>query len=173
MREGARDQLDRIMRQNLPELLGFAVRLTGGQHRAEELVQETMLRAIRNWSGFRGEANPKTWLFSIAINVFRDDLRSKSNQQEQLDQDIPISQGGPEQQTMATELSEEIANQVSRLPPRQREVLVLTTYEGMSVREIAKILNMKPPNVYTTLHHARNTLKEKLEPFLDPDPKQS
>lgn len=170
MREGAREQLDRVMRQNLPNLLGFAVRLTGCPDQGEDLVQETMLRAIRNWSRFRGDANPRTWLFSIAVNVFRDRLKSRANQQRQLDRELMTHVDGPEQQSMAIELKEAISRQVSRLPPRQREVLVLKTYEEMSVAEIGKVLGMKPANVYTTLHHARNTLKEKLKSFLEVPP---
>ena len=177
MREGLndqkdrREQLDQIMRQHLPALLGFAVRMTGNPDQGEELVQDTMLRAVRNWEKFRGDSNPKTWLFSIAINAFRDNLRSRSNQQNQLEHefiaDLPSNIDGPEQQIMASELNEAIAQHVSSLPPRQREVLVLTTYEGMSIKEIGGMLDMKPANVYTTLHHARTTLKEKLKPFLE------
>ena len=153
MRDGARDELDRVMRLNLPDLTTLAVRLTGTPHRAEELVQETMVRAVRHWHAFRGESSSRTWLYKIAINVFRDKSRSRSSKQEQLDYDVESTACGPEQQSMASELEQEIARQVSTLPARQREVLVLITYEGMNVKEVGKVLNMKPSNVYASLHY--------------------
>lgn len=169
MREGARDQLDQAVQQNLEGLLGLAIRLTGNQHAAEELVQETLLKAVRNWSGYRGDSNPKTWLFSIAINAFRDQLRTGKQPLEPF-KELESGTSGPEQNSMAAELGQEIAQHVSALPPRQREVLVLLTWELMSVEETSEILDITPANVHATLHQARKTLKQKLKHYLDPDP---
>ena len=125
-----------------------------------------MLRAVKNWSGFRGESNPRTWLYAILVNVFRDSLKSRRLEQEPLAHEIATSDSGPAAQVIAEELGQAVARQVSELPARQREVLVLLTWEGMSVGEVAEILEMNPANVYTTLHYARKTLRQRLQRYL-------
>ncbi len=66
---------------------------------------------------------------------------------------------------MAHELQGMIAQYVSQLPPRQREVIVLSAYEGMSPREIAAILEISEANVHATLYAARHRLRHQLEPY--------
>src|SRR5262245_18905115 len=65
-----RGSFDRLMLEHLSAAHRLAIRLSGDVDRAEELVQEAMLRASRSWSGFRGQSKFTTWLFAIVINVF-------------------------------------------------------------------------------------------------------
>ena len=74
---GNRALFEKLVKANLDSTTRVAIRLTGNQDLAEELVQETMLRAVRNWESFRHESDFKTWLYRILINVFRDQLRRK------------------------------------------------------------------------------------------------
>jgi RNA polymerase sigma-70 factor, ECF subfamily len=66
----------------------------------------------------------------------------------------------------AEELGRHIAERVSALPPRQREVLVLSFYEGLSAQEVAHLLDVQVANVYATLYQARQRLRAELAPFL-------
>jgi len=159
--------LDRLVSSHLPETLRFATRLTGDPDTAEEIVQEALTRGARSWKTYRQDAPFRTWLFRIVINTFRDHLRSRRTA-EGLTADIhdPGAQD-PSQLAEAAELSRLIAAQVSALPPRQREVLVLHTYEGLSASEVADLLAISPSNVYATLHVARQRLKEQLAPYLN------
>jgi len=162
----ADESLDELVRDHLPETLRFAVRLTGDPHEAEDVVQEALIRVTRSWKSFRAEAGFRTWLFRIVINVFRDRLRSHSPHLA-LSDELPDSAAtSPETQAAAVELKRLIAELVSALPPRQREVLVLLTYEGFSPQDVSELLSISVANVYATLHVARERLRTQLAPYL-------
>jgi RNA polymerase sigma-70 factor (ECF subfamily) len=74
----------------------------------------------------------------------------------------------PDQAAEAAELQRFVARQVSGLPPRQREVMVLMTYEGFSPQQTAEVLGIEVANVHATLHHARRRLRNSLEKYLAP-----
>ena len=162
-----RDTFDRLMLEHLSAALRFAIRLLGDPHEAEDLVQDGMLRAARNWQSFRGQSAFRTWLFQILINAFRDRLRGKRAPAEVMDDDVADRRSiDPLIATQGTELAEIVATHVSSLPPRQREVLVLLTYEQVSVSEAAKLLATSEQNVRTNLHFARERLKKDLSAYL-------
>ena len=71
------NELDRLVTQNLSAALHFATRLTGSLDAAEDVLQEALVRVARSWKSFRKEAEFRTWLFRIVINVFRDRLASR------------------------------------------------------------------------------------------------
>jgi len=163
-----RDTFDRLMLEHLSAALRFAIRLLGDPHEAEDLVQDAMLRAARNWQSFRGQSAFRTWLFQILINAFRDQLRMKRPTSEAMhDHDVADRRSvHPLTVMQAAELAEIVAKHVSSLPPRQREVLVLLTYEQLSVKEAAKLLATSEQNVRTNLHFARERLKKDLSAYL-------
>ncbi|HTL28417.1 MAG TPA: sigma-70 family RNA polymerase sigma factor [Tepidisphaeraceae bacterium] len=161
-----RDTFDRLMLDHLSAAHRFAIRLLGGPLEAEDLVQEAMLRAARNWKSFRGESSFRTWLFQILINAFRDRLRSR-RVSEVMDEQLRDARTiDPAIATQGAELAQIVARHVSNLPPRQREVLVLMTYEQMSATEAAKVLGISEQNVRTNLHFARERLKTLLAGYM-------
>ena len=161
-----RARLDRLVSGHMSEELRFATRLTGDLDSAEEVVQEALLRAARSWRSYRGEATFRTWLFRIVINAFRDFLAAR-RAPEELAEDVPDGRAAdPTLEAMAGELGRLIAARVSALPPRQREVLVLIAYEGLSPREAAEVLAISEANVHTTLHLARSRLRRQLARYL-------
>jgi RNA polymerase sigma-70 factor (ECF subfamily) len=169
-----RDSFDRLMMEHLSAAHRLAVRLCGDPDRAEELVQEAMLRASRAWQSFRGQSRFTTWLFQIVINVFRDQLRRKqvSGTPEDVTDEIrDDAMPSPPQNVSGAELGELIARHVSNLPPRQREVLVLVAYEQMPPSQAAAVLGISEESARTNLHHARNTLKRLLAVYLQDDSK--
>jgi RNA polymerase sigma-70 factor (ECF subfamily) len=175
LRKGA--SLDQLVLEHLPAALRFATRLTGDPHRGEELVQEALLRVVRRFATFRGDAGFRTWLFRILINVFRDRLGASQidhvslaeNREELIDPAI----AGPPEAAMAAELTGIVARQISRLPPRQREVLVLIVFEGLSSTEVAEVVGISEANVYSNLSAARARLKARLAPYFGSVEKKS
>jgi RNA polymerase sigma-70 factor, ECF subfamily len=162
--------LDRLVVEHLPAALRFATRLAGNSHAAEEIVQDALVRVLRGWPSFRGEATFRTWFFRIVINVFRDSQRKRASTAEvPLDantaEPLDAPDARPQQAAMTAELERRIAQEVSRLPPRQREVLVLSVYEGMSTREVADLVGISESNVYSTLSAARGRLKTRLADY--------
>jgi RNA polymerase sigma-70 factor (ECF subfamily) len=163
--------LDRLVVDSLPEALRFATRLTGNLDRAEDLVGEGLVRAVRRWSTFRGEASFKTWFFKILINVFRDRCGGTAAPEFSLatrDEPDDRGLGDPAAAVMAMELEERVAAEVLRLPPRQREVLVLVVYEGLSTTDISEMLGITPANVHSTLSLARQHLRARLPQYFGP-----
>ncbi len=161
--------LDRLVAEDLSKALRFALCLTGCQETAEEVVQEALYRAARAADSFRGESQFRTWFFRIVISAFRDQLAAAARHRcaGELTDELADPRGEePPAATMAGELRDLIARRVSALPPRQREVLVLTAYEQMRPREVAEVLGISEPNVHANLHYARARLREELAPYL-------
>ena len=161
---GAADRagLDRLVTAHLPEALRLAIRLTGDPEEAEDVVQEALVRVTRSWRSFRGEAQFRTWLYRIVVNAFRDWVAARPAT-ERLDADVPDRRApDPPTEAAAAELGRLITARVSALPPRQREVVVLTCYEGLSPRQAADVLKTSQANVHATLHVARQRLRREL-----------
>ena len=166
---GGGDALDRLVAEHIPHALRFAIRLTGCVSWAEEIVQEALYRAVRSRHTFRGQSQFRTWLFRIVVRAFYDSLNaSPKNADSRGLADEPADPRGtdPAAALLADELSELIAQRVSALPPRQREVLVLIAYEQRSPREVAEILDISESSVHANLHYARSRLRAELAPYL-------
>jgi RNA polymerase sigma-70 factor (ECF subfamily) len=156
---------DRLVREHLPACQRFAVRLTGNVDAAEEVVQDAMLRATRGRHTFRGQSRFQTWLFRILLNAWHD-RRGPTGGREQLP-DLPDPRNaGPIGDAVGRELGEHVAQAVSTLPARQREVVVLIVYEGLSTADAASVLGTTEQNVRVNLHYGRERLREKLKAFM-------
>lgn len=131
---------------------------------AEDLTQETLLRAARGWEAFRGECSPRTWLHRIAVNVLRDHWRNDASQEgttlRSLEDAQPIADPrespvlAVERQQVRTCLGELVA----QLPLGEREVLILAVRDAMPPREIARSLRLAPEAARARLHRARRKL---------------
>jgi RNA polymerase sigma-70 factor, ECF subfamily len=157
-----RRDVDRLVVEHLPAALRLAARLTGNADAAEEIVQEALCRVLRQWRTFRGESSFKTWMLQIVVNVERDRRRRPSvftpDPNEQLE---PLARTASPPEAAATrELHAELRAAVDRLPPRQREVALLTWGEGLAAGEVARVLGTSEANVYTNLHLARKQLAQ-------------
>jgi RNA polymerase sigma-70 factor (ECF subfamily) len=164
-RSSKQTDLDRLVKEHLPSALRFATRLTGGPDAAEEIVQESLVRAARSWKSFRGEAEFQTWLFRIVINVFRSRVRDARTAERLPPELADHRECDPATGAENLELGARIAALVSGLPPRQREVMVLSAYEGRSPKEVAALVGITEANVYTTLRVARDRLRGELAPY--------
>ena len=166
---GNQGLLDRLVAEHLPDALRFAMRLTGSQATAEEVVQEALCRAARGIGLFRGQAQFRTWFYRIVVTAFHDLSQASTKQRcsgELTDDLADPRSDNPLEAAMAGELRDLVAQRIFALPIRQREVLLLTVYEQMKPREVAKVLGISESNVYTNLHYARNKLRDELEPYL-------
>lgn len=162
------DRFDQLVRAHLPQAHRLAIRLCGDPHRAEDVVQEAMLRAARSWRRFRGEASFSTWLFRLTVNAWRDEARGRGRAPPAALEGEPPDRTmtGPAAGAEAGELASIVAAHVSGLPPRQREVLVLIAYHDHSIADAAGVLRISEANVRTNLHLAREKLRRDLAPYL-------
>lgn len=147
----------------MARVFGFALRLTGDRHAAEDLSQEAFLRAWRKIGSLRDERREKVWLFQITANLWRDQLRRRRLAPERagsLEEELPGRCAFPDD---AAEQREEVARALvalDALPNRQREVMYLSACEGMAHAEIATVLGCTTDAVKTNLSLARKKLRE-------------
>ncbi len=162
-----------LVRRYMRDAYSFCLRLTGSAAEAEDLSQEGFVTAYRSLSGFRGEASFRSWLFRILINRWRDRRRSRRREDARLElvrgdaerrQETHGAAGAGE--VDAGELGEVVKERVLLLPDRQREVLTLHVYQGLSHHEIAGVLGCSYDDVKMNLSLARKRLKESLKEYL-------
>lgn len=153
-----RSLVDRLVVEHLPAGLAFALRLTGNEHAAEDVMQEALCRVLRQSKSFRGESSFKTWLFQIIVNVDRDRRRRKTYLS--LDVEPTTRSTNPAEHLSAEEMKRSIREAIEGLPDRQREVAVLCLAEEMTAGEVAQVLSITEANVYSSLHLARKRIAQ-------------
>lgn len=145
----------------VPSLRAFAISLCGNVDRADDLVQETLLRAMANIESFQPGTNMSAWLFTILRNLFRSEYRKRRREVEDTDGSYAESlRSHPEQQGRVE--FEEFRAALTRLPPDQREALILVGASGFSYEEAAAICNCAVGTIKSRVNRARTRLAELL-----------
>jgi RNA polymerase sigma-70 factor, ECF subfamily len=146
----------------VPRLRAFAVSLCGSVDRADDLVQETLLRALANIDSFRPGTNLTAWLFTILRNHFRSEYRKRRREVEDVDgRHTETLRAQPEQ--MGRIEMNEFRVALAHLPPDQREALVLVGASGFSYEEAAEICGCAVGTIKSRLSRARSHLATLLE----------
>lgn len=149
-----------------PMLAGLCTALLGDAHLAQDVVQETFIKAWQRRDGFRGqhEGSVKAWLSRISINLCRDQQRSKWFRF--VDKRVPVEELClPMPQ--ADEEAKLIFAAVKSLPSRYQEIILLHYYQNLSANEMAQALEISLSSVYRKLDKAKQLLKKKLERWED------
>ena len=169
-----------IMQANNRRLYRLARGILRSDSEAEDVVQETYVRAFTHLDGFRGESGLSTWLSRIAINEALGRLRSRRPQVElgsvpeaTLEAQIikfPLSTAAtdPERSMAQREIQRVVEHAIDELPDAFRMVFIARVMEGMSMEETAELLGIKPETVKTRLHRARNLLRDNVEKKIGP-----
>jgi RNA polymerase sigma-70 factor (ECF subfamily) len=141
----------------IPNMRAFALSLTGKSDRADDLVQETLMKAWAAHQSFVEGSNIRAWLFTILRNVYFTDLRRKRREVEDVDGQHAASIAGPGEQAAHLDMSDfHIA--LARLPADQREVLTLVGASGFSYEEAADICGVAVGTIKSRLNRARTRL---------------
>jgi RNA polymerase sigma-70 factor (ECF subfamily) len=144
-------------------VFSFLLRSLTDRRAAEDLLQETFLRVFAHREEYRPTAAFKAWLFTIARNLLIDHLRRRSGSRdlEGAESLEAVADPGatPLQRAEARELGERLQEAVLRLPPSQRDVLLLSRFAGLSHAEIAQVTGSSPEAVRVTLHRALDRLR--------------
>ncbi|WP_298878521.1 RNA polymerase sigma factor [uncultured Bradyrhizobium sp.] len=180
-RARSRDEaaLREIMQANNRRLYRLARGILRSDSEAEDVVQETYVRAFTHLDGFKGESALSTWLSRIAINEALGRARSARPHVElgtvgeaALAAQIikfPVSPAGDPERTMAQrEIQRVVERAIDELPEVFRMVFVARVMEGMNIEETADLLGVKPETVKTRLHRARTMLREIVEKEIGP-----
>ena len=164
-RRGRRGAVSHPLEEWAPRVYRFALRLCDDPHAAEDLTQETLLRAWRYRTRLREPRAGAVWLLRITANLWRDRLRRgrcRVDRAVPLQDDAPSRTPGPEQLASKREELRRALDALGELPPRQREVLYLSACEGLSTAEIGEILGIESDAVKASLWLARKNLRERL-----------
>ena len=155
------DEFERVALPHTRGLLRFARRLTGDSTIAEDLVQEALLQAWRNFDQFQAGTNARAWLYRIVVNARHSWSRKDSR--------MPFATGAPRrgETRVAGKIANngealEISQALDRLPAEQSSAIVLAVVEGFTCKEIAGILNIPIGTVMSRLSRARQALREEL-----------
>jgi RNA polymerase sigma-70 factor (ECF subfamily) len=166
---GDRGAFARLVERYWDRLYRWLYHLTRDRHAAEDLTQETFLRALAAVKSFRPGSNFRAWVFRIGHNNFVNQKRSERRTKHQLPEDA----AGPDVSTAETnaenhEVLEVVMRAVADLPHEFRAALLLRVYEGMSFREVAKALSTTEETARWRVFKARQKLMKVLSPELLP-----
>lgn len=174
---GDRERFTALISEHLDGLFRTALRLTRNRANAEDLLQETFLRAWRSFHTFQPGTNARAWLYRILMNAHIDAYRRTTREPEVVDQDdvdefylyskVQESDefkraGNPEEALLSQLMDADVVGALEALPDTFRAVVVLADIEGFSYKEIAEILDIPIGTVMSRLHRGRRQLQVKL-----------
>lgn len=161
---GRRDELDQLYRSYAKPLYYFLLKMSGSSHLAEDLTQETFVRATVSLSFYEQE-DVRAWLFKVARNAYLDEWRKRQRRKWVPFADYLFSKnemispyGLPEEEVLLEEEKEDLLNLLGYLPEQYRTIIYLREYETFSYEEIQETLDMSESQVKVTLHRARKRL---------------
>jgi RNA polymerase sigma-70 factor (ECF subfamily) len=170
-------RLDALYR---PRLIRFVDRMVRDRARAEDLVQETFLRVYRNGSRYDPARKFSTWIYTIAGNLARNDLRRRRRSPfvawtGHSDTRFPVDQTDsaldprprPDDEEVSRSTMELIERMIARLAPIHRQVFVLRELEGRTYEEIAALVDCDLGTVKSRLNRARRAFARLIAPYLD------
>lgn len=174
--EERQEFFEREVMQHLDALYRTALRMTRNQQDAEDLVQETSLRAYRFLDKFQPGTNLRAWLFKILTNTYINRYRKASNEPRvdsiddteefalynHLDTEAASRGGSVEAQVLDRFAEEDIKKAIEALPPQYRMTVLLADVEGFSYNDIAEITNVKKGTVMSRLFRGRRLLQKAL-----------
>jgi len=181
-RSGDSDAFRLLVEKHSRVIFRVAYRMTGNEHDADDVVQETFLRAYKQLDSFEERANFSTWLHRIAVNCSLDLLRARSRHDknslpltdgrddEEREVEIVSSDPQPDRLLLSAELQKHVAAAMEKLSGNERTAFVLRHFEGMPVEEIGKTLGIQVNAAKHTIFRAVRKLREALEPLVRPNP---
>jgi RNA polymerase sigma-70 factor (ECF subfamily) len=161
MNENARLSLKAMLLAELPALRAFALSLAGADDRADDLVQDTLVKAWANASSFEEGTNMRAWLFTIMRNTFFSQYRKARREVQDVDGEAAARLVAMPDQLAHLDLADFRAR-LERLPADQREALVLIGASGFSYEEAAEICGCAVGTIKSRVNRARRRLMEQL-----------
>jgi RNA polymerase sigma-70 factor (ECF subfamily) len=153
----------------LDALFSFALKLSHARDEAEDLVSETVLRALERWEQYRLGTNARAWLFTILYHVFVSRRRRVTQRELPLPEEIDgwsgnevVGEADPEGQFYDSFVDDEVTRAIDALPDEYRTAVVLSDVHGLRYAEIAEILGVPEGTVKSRLFRGRHILQKKL-----------
>ncbi|MDQ3067486.1 MAG: sigma-70 family RNA polymerase sigma factor [Actinomycetota bacterium] len=160
MSAGAARELDELYRAHAAEVYRYAYAVLGNSSDAEDVTQTTFVNAMRALERGEQPRKPTNWLITIAHNLIRNRFRQSQTRprEVELDRDVPAFEAADDGPSV-----DDLVRALQRIPPSQREALVLREMEGRPYKEICAILEVSQTALETLIFRARRSLAEELE----------
>lgn len=163
---GDEKAMERLYRRHAPAIHAYALRATHNADAADDITQETFVRAFRSLDRFEGRSSFRTWVFTIAVNRVRTHIRRRPD----VNVDLDAAELSVEPRTSTSWLAKQLSKALSRLPEGYREVVIMHDVLGMEHDEIAGARRCSVGTSKSQLHKARAKLRSLLgkshEPIL-------
>ncbi len=174
---GDTESFNQLVKRWERPIFALAYRTLGREEDARDVTQETFLRAFRALSGFKGDAKFSSWLYRIALNLCRDSMRKDRRAPfvavpEGVEVEDLAADRGPtetvEDLAARAELSREVARAMAHLPAEQRQAIILKENHGLTIQEIADLMQCPLSTVKTRDYQGFTTLRKQLGEQLTP-----
>lgn len=176
VRAGDKDAFRLLVERHSHPIFRLAFRMMENETEADEVVQDTFLRAYRALDGFKSQANFGTWIYRIALNRCYDLLSQRKSrpvmQPREDDPDVPSAleqiparSPNPERTLLSREIEARVRAAIEQLTAGERTAFVLRHFEGRSIEEIARMLNVRQGSAKNRVHRAVKKLREQLAPL--------
>ena len=175
-RAGDGDAFRVLVERHSRSLFRLAYRMTGNESDAEDVVQESFLRAYRHLDKFDERASFGTWIYRIAANCSLDLVRSRKRRSEQLapadpDRDDPVlslaaTAPSPEREAQSGQVRDRVAEAMRELSATERTAFVLRHFEGMGIEDVSRVLDCAPGAAKHSIFRAVQKLRRALEPLV-------
>jgi RNA polymerase sigma-70 factor (ECF subfamily) len=175
---GDRDAFRALVERHSRTIFRLAYRMTGNEQDAEEIVQDTFLRAYRRLDRFESRENFGTWLYRIAVNCSLDLRRKRRPEIEHREPEdaegsetvaqIPSAGPTPDRLLLSAELDAHVQKALLELSPMERSAFLLRHFEGLSIEELGQTLGLRTSATKNTVFRAVQKLRRTLEPLVRP-----
>lgn len=177
LRNGDRAEFSRVVEAYYAHIYRLAMKILGNQQDAEDVLQDTFLKAFKHLDSFDGRAKLSTWLYRIATNEALMILRRQRSNVSSIDEPLDTDEGEqeplnlidwccvPEKELMSQEVQKYLDLAVEELPDNLRVVFVLRDIENLSTQETAEVLGLSETAVKTRLSRARMRLRQDLSVY--------
>jgi RNA polymerase sigma-70 factor (ECF subfamily) len=177
LRNGDRNEFSRLVEAYYGMIYRLAIKMVGNPQDAEDILQETFIKAFRHLNDFDGRSSLSTWLYRVATNEALMFLRRKRPEQVSIDEPVDTAEGEmepvqivdwcclPEQELLSSEARLHLDRAIDVLSPSLRVVFVLRDIQGLSTLETSEVLNLSETAVKTRLSRARLRLREELSSY--------
>ena len=175
-RSGDTDAFRVLVDRHSRSLFRLAFRMTGNQQDAEDVVQESFLRAYKQIGKFDERASFGTWLYRIAMNCSLDLVRARKRRNEQLapadselDEPVlslPSPDPDPSRLALSGEVRDRVEGAMNQLSPSERTAFVLRHFEGMCIEDVSRVLGCQPGAAKHSVFRAVQKLRRTLEPLV-------
>jgi RNA polymerase sigma-70 factor, ECF subfamily len=175
-RTGDSDAFRVLVERHSRALFRLAFRMTGSQQDAEDVVQESFMRAYKQLGKFDERASFGTWLYRIAANCSLDLVRARKRRSEhvapaadegaeEIVLQLPTHDPTPERMALSTEVRERVLEAMEELSANERTAFVLRHFEGMCIEEVSRVLDCQPGAAKHSVFRAVQKLRRSLEPL--------